>query len=118
MVRAQSHPQPSSNFLIILDNANYHNTVVEKTPTKSWTKRAIKARLDNLYHTDRLAHQHGHEVVRLPISHCELNPIEMAWATLKDYIRKNNTTFRLSDVQSLIPAAFDEVTSSHWEKMR
>uniref|UniRef100_A0A1X7UY40 Uncharacterized protein n=1 Tax=Amphimedon queenslandica TaxID=400682 RepID=A0A1X7UY40_AMPQE len=43
---------------------------------------------------------------------------EMAWATLKDYIRKNNTTFRLSDVQSLIPAAFDEVTSSHWEKMR
>lgn len=36
---------------------------------------------------------------------------------VKDYIRKNNTTFRLSDVQSLIPAAFDELTSSHWEKM-
>ena len=69
-------------------------------------------------HTDRIAHQYGHKVVRLPISHCELNPIKMAWATVKDFIRKNNTTFRLSDVQSLIPAAFEEVTSSQWERMR
>ena len=54
----------------------------------------------------------------MPISHCELNAIEMSWATVKDIIRKNNTTFRLSDVQSLIPASFNEVTSSQWERMR
>ena len=107
-------PNLPLNSLIILDNAKYHNTVVEKTPTKSSTKREMKAWLDNhgisynpkdlkqdLFqscHTstvDRIAHQYGQEVVRLPISHCELNPIEMAWATVKDFIRKNNTTFRL-----------------------
>ena len=133
-------PNLPLNSLIIFDNAKYHNTVVKKTPTKSSMKREMKAWLDNrgisynpkdlkqdlfqschtstVYHTDRIAHQYGHKVVRLPISHCELNPIEMAWATVKDFIRKNNTTFRLSDVQSLIPAAFDEVTSSQWERMR
>ena len=78
------------NSLIILDNAKYHNTVVEKTPTKSSTKREMKAWLDNrrilynpkdlkqdlfriiqlchtstVYHTDRIAHQYGHKAVRL-----------------------------------------------------
>ena len=105
---------------LILNNAKYHNTVVEKTPTKRSMKREMKAWLDNhgisykpkdlkqdlfriiqschtstVYHTDRIAHQYGHEVVRLPISHGELKSIEMAWATVKDFIRKNNTTFQL-----------------------
>ena len=30
----------------------------------------------------------GHEVVRLPVAHCELNPIEMAWKQLKDYVKE------------------------------
>uniref|UniRef100_A0A1X7VJG5 Uncharacterized protein n=1 Tax=Amphimedon queenslandica TaxID=400682 RepID=A0A1X7VJG5_AMPQE len=47
----------------------------------------------------------------------EVRP-KIAWATVKDYITNNNTTFRFSDVQSLTPAAFDEVMSSLWEKMR
>ena len=39
------------------------------------------------YKTDVIAENFGHEVVRLPVAHCELNPIEMAWATVKNYIR-------------------------------
>lgn len=35
----------------------------------------------------------GHEVVRLPVAHCELNPIEMAWAQVKDYIKANNRRY-------------------------
>ena len=31
-----------------------------------------------VYRTDEIAQQFGHEVVRLPIAHCELNPIELA----------------------------------------
>ena len=30
-----------------------------------------------------------------------LNPIELAWSGLKDYVRKNNTSFILSDVRKL-----------------
>ena len=28
----------------------------------------------------------GHEVVRLPVAHCELNPIEMAWSPMKSIL--------------------------------
>ena len=30
-----------------------------------------------------------------------LNPIELAWSGLKDFVRKNNTNFRLADVRHL-----------------
>ena len=41
----------------------------------------------------------------------------MAWSIVKDYIMKNNTTFKLTDVQALIPLVFDQVTSTVWERL-
>ncbi len=35
------------------------------------------------------------------MKHCCLNPIELCWANLKDYIRKHNTLFRLTNVCDL-----------------
>ena len=37
----------------------------------------------------------------LPVKHCILNPIELAWASMKAYVRDNNINFRLSDVRNL-----------------
>ena len=42
---------------------------------------------------DEIAKAAGHEVVRLPPYHCELSPIEIAWAQVKGYIRVHNTKF-------------------------
>jgi hypothetical protein len=44
---------------------------------------------------------HGHEVLRTPVRHCELNPIELIWAQVKGFEAKHNTTFRLKDVKEL-----------------
>src|SRR5277367_6580138 len=47
------------------------------------------------YEIDEIAKAAGHKVLRLPPYHCELNPIEMAWAQVKGYIARNNTTYKL-----------------------
>ena len=39
------------------------------------------------YAVDEMAKAAGHEVVRLPPYHCELNPIELAWSQVKQYIK-------------------------------
>ena len=45
---------------------------------------------------DEMAKAAGHEVVRLPPYHCELNPIELAWSQVKHYIKNNNKLFTLT----------------------
>ena len=35
----------------------------------------------------------SHEVVRLPVAHWELNPIEMAWSQVNDYVKANNEKY-------------------------
>ena len=37
----------------------------------------------------------GHEVVRLPVAHCELNPIEMAWSQVKGHVKENNRKYKV-----------------------
>jgi hypothetical protein len=63
------------------------------------------------YKTNAAAREYDVDIIRLPIKHCVLNPIELAWAQLKGYVRSNNTSFRLTDIQSLSQeyiAAVDE----------
>ena len=59
----------------------------------------------------------GHEVVRLPLYHCELNPIEMAWAQVKGYMRVHNTKFILTHVKEFTFAEFVQVGSEEWDKL-
>lgn len=43
---------------------------------------------------DQLIRSHGHEVLRLPPYHPELNAIEFIWSQLKTTVRQRNVTFR------------------------
>ena len=99
------------NSLIVMDNASYHSRRIEKVPTSNsrkgdmqdWLKshgiqypeRALKRELLSLiklsnakpkYVIDEMAKAAGHEVVRIPPYHCELNPIELCWSQVKGYI--------------------------------
>ena len=63
-----------------------------------------------IYCTDEIASRHDHEVVRLPIAHCEFNLIELAWATTKEYVRKHNKGIhyeRSTSINTIGPTAND-----------
>lgn len=62
--------------------------------------------------------RHGHEVLRLPPYHCQLNPKELIWAQIKEDIRKNNSNSnqKLKIVEGLTKKAIDKVTAENWQK--
>ena len=59
----------------------------------------------------------GHEVVQLPVSHCTLNPIELAWVQVKGHIKGNTRMFNLTEVEKLAWEGFSIVTTYHWKKL-
>ena len=76
----------------------------------------------------------GHEVVRLPVAHCELNPIEMAWSQVKGHVKDNNKKysdlekkcycyfgclcrFTLTEVKELVYEGFEKVTPERWQSL-
>jgi len=120
-------PRLEPNSIIVLDNAPYHSVKAEKIPTSNskmadiskWLiskgailerpmKRAellqmvreIKSKYSS-YIIDNMAKAAGHTVLRLPPYHCEFNPIELAWAMVKKYVKSKNTTYKLDNVRQL-----------------
>ena len=75
-------------------------------------------KLLSVFKTDKIANLHGHEVLRTPVRHCELNPIELIWAQVKGFVAENNTTFRLKDVKELVYGGFGRITKEVWAKAR
>ena len=65
---------------------------------------------------DEAAAEQRFLVLRLPVGHCELNPIELIWAQIKGEVAEKNTAFRLKDVQALTDRAIQHVTPEKWRK--
>ena len=132
-------PNLPPHAVIVLDNDPYHNVVTEKVPTKSskkalmqewltrhsieWDRRELKRELfekirkeapQKKFVVDGMARENDFIVLRSPVAHCELNPIELVWSQVKGFLKKNNKTFRLADLEKLVPEAFDTVTSDIW----
>ena len=56
-------------------------------------------------------------MVRLPVAHCTLNPIELAWAQVKGHIKANAKQFNLTEMQQLAKDGFAVVTPDRWKKL-
>lgn len=114
-------PKLLPRSVVVMDNAPYHshlvpdsrvpNTASNKSAISAWLdrnnvhydKKNLKAELLDLvkqnkprprYVIDELASEYGHEVLRLPPRHCELNPIEMVWSDLKGFVGRRNSTYK------------------------
>ena len=133
-------PNIPENTCIIMDNASYHSVKDEKVPNMSsrkgamqewltsnnvaWDEAMIKPQLYALvqihkprltkYVIDELARANGHFVLRLPPYHCELNPIELIWSQIKGEVAVKNTSFKMSEVKSLLEKAIANVTPENW----
>ena len=68
------------------------------------------------YEIQDLASKYKCKALLLPVGHPELNPIEMIWAKMKDYIKKKNTNFSLTDDEKYAREFFESFDESEWVK--
>lgn len=67
------------------------------------------------YYIDELAKTYGHEIMRLPPYHCDLNPTELIWSQIKNYVATNNKDFNIKSIQMLFDKALHKVTDIDWK---
>jgi len=134
-------PLLKDNAVIVMDTALYHSVKKDTFPHFSWKKDKIIKWLENngklihrpmvkhqlleeaeqfrticeKYVIDELAKENNKIVLRIPPYHSELNPIELAWSSVKQHVKTNNTTFKLTDVQKLLHEAVERITPQMWK---
>ena len=129
-------PNIPESSLIIMDNASYHNALSSgSAPTPACSKAAIRMWLEAnqipckedclkvelveilkkigpspVYAVDEMACDLGHEVVRTPPYHPELQPIETCWAVVKNEVARH-CDFTMENMLTQLEKAFEKVTS-------
>ena len=133
---------PKHYSVIVIDNAPYHSKNTEHYPTSKWRKqqfvdwlteknitfpdKALRAELWTLVKSERekfpdkvmetVAKEYGHEILRLAPYHCELNPIELAWAAEENYVAGENKDMSLDSVEKLFRKKREELPKDFWRK--
>ena len=144
-VRSQLVPALPPCSVIVMDNASYHSVqaATSKPPTSATKKadmqqwlrdqgvrcddRMTRARLYELiklkkagqrpvYQVDTYLQQHGHQVLRLPPYHMELNPLELIWTDVKQYVARNISSLTGTDVRQLIAHAIAQTDRAAWQR--
>ena len=135
-------PNVPKKSVFVLDNASYHSTQAEedKSPTSSSRRQVMTDWLNRMgipfnskctrpelyeiikrhkpatkYEIDKLIKDAGHEVLRTPPYHCELQPIELVWGIMKQYVSQNNTDFNIEQIKQLVDEKIDGIGSEEWK---
>jgi len=135
-------PNIPKNSLIIMDNAKYHNVFTEDLfPTAKhrkdefqawldtnnipWTDDMLKPELFDLckrfapapeFRLDQIARSDGHSILRTPQYHPELQPIEICWAIVKNYMA-DHCDFTMKNFREELPSAFGQVKARTCKKL-
>ncbi|XP_053618380.1 uncharacterized protein LOC128679904 [Plodia interpunctella] len=133
-------PNIPQNSVIVMDNAAYHSVREEKKPTMASTKPTMqewlrrhnvpfdeKLRKDDLYKLikshftediykiDEVLKRNGHEVLRLPPYHPDLNPIELVWGDIKGQLAQKSIDSNLDQKKEILERLFAEYPKEKWE---
>ncbi len=73
-------------------------------------------RTETTYVIDEIARKYGHEVMRTPPYHPELQPIETCWGVVKNHIARN-CNFTMKDLIDQLENGFEQVTSITYAKI-
>ena len=65
---------------------------------------------------DNIAKKYGHEVIRLPPYHRDLNAIELIWADEKNYVARENREMTLKSVEALFREQRSQITAENCKK--
>lgn len=129
-------PNIPPKSLIIMDNAAYHNVLSKySAPTATCNKEKIRSWLEKnniplredclkiemvdvlnkispspTYDLDEIAAENGHEILRTPPYHPELQPIETCWAVVKNNVSRT-CDFTMANLLIQLDDAFTGVTS-------
>ena len=113
--------------MIVIDNAPYHSRNDETYPVSKWKKQQyidwlkskdiavpkknLRAKLWAMCKQERdrypakivesIAKKQDMKLCASPPHHCELNPIEMVWGVLKNYVATENKDMTLKSVEEL-----------------
>lgn len=139
MAKGETDSKLVRKIMLVVDNAPYHNLQVDKCPSQSSRKADIQAWLRRLgipfsegllkaellqlckthkpapiYILDSTLKQHGHDCLRLPAYHADLNAIELIWAQVKGEVARRNLSFKMSDVKHHIEDSLSSITPADW----
>ena len=134
-------PSLDEPSVLVIDNAPYHSHLTEEshcptTSTKkadiikwlqkrniSFSPNALRPELLKIckehrpsprFTVDNIIWSWGHEVVRLPPAHPELNAIEQVWGIMKKYVRSSLKRFTRTELNARLHEAKCYVTEEMW----
>ncbi|XP_013198703.2 uncharacterized protein LOC106141610 [Amyelois transitella] len=142
-VRTQLLPNLPPRSVVVLDNALYHNKEANVIPNSNAKKSDMQAWLlekeipftpdmlkPQLYHLikknkdrykkfsiDSILNANGHDVLRLPPQHLDLNPIDMAWAVIKGYVSSKNVGWNVPLIIDSVKEKVNAMSPHDWKNL-
>nr|CAH7762225.1 unnamed protein product [Callosobruchus chinensis] len=108
----------STKKLEIQEWLSHKNIDFDGTVVKAELSQIVREHKNkyNLNIIDEMAKKLNKTVLRFPPYHCELNPMQIIWADVKQYVAAENKSFKFSDVKNIFYDAIKRITPDKWKK--